>query len=95
MVEEAVAFEEMKVKQLKAELAVRGAARTGVKGVLQQRLHTLIVQEAAEHARTDARMDTEESLELRSRSSSRRGLPCNAAFPGRVKRGRVPMHRSQ
>ena len=47
MVEEAVALEEMTVKQLKAELAVRGAARTGAKGVLQLRLHNLIVREAA------------------------------------------------
>ena len=51
MVEEAVALEEMKVKQLKAELAARGAARAGAEGVLQQRLHTLIVQEATEYAR--------------------------------------------
>ena len=57
MMEEAVALEEMKVKQLKAELAVRGAARVGAKGVLQQRLHALIVQEATESARA-ARMDT-------------------------------------
>jgi hypothetical protein len=58
MVEEAVALEEMKVKQLKAELAARGAARAGAKERLQQRLHILIVQEAAERARV-ARMDTE------------------------------------
>ena len=31
MVGEAVALEEMKVKQLKAELAARGAARAGAK----------------------------------------------------------------
>ena len=40
-----------KVKQLKAELAVRGAARVGAKRVLQQRLHSLSVQEATESAR--------------------------------------------
>eukprot|EP00966_Prymnesium_polylepis_P137389 3174583-Prymnesium_polylepis.1 len=47
MVGDAVVFEEMKVKELKDELMVRGASRTGAKGVLQQRLHTLIVQAAA------------------------------------------------
>ena len=51
-------LEEMKVKQLKAELAVRGAARAGAKERLQQRLHTVIVQEAAERAHA-ARMDTD------------------------------------
>eukprot|EP00966_Prymnesium_polylepis_P061552 1428430-Prymnesium_polylepis.2 len=49
-------FEEMKVKELKDELMVRGASRTGVEGVLQQMLHTLIVKAAAEvrrgHGRT-------------------------------------------
>ena len=58
MVEEAVALAEMKVKQLKVELAARGAARAGAKERLQQRLHTLIVQEATERARV-ARMDTD------------------------------------
>eukprot|EP00966_Prymnesium_polylepis_P115477 2669173-Prymnesium_polylepis.1 len=58
MVEEAVALEEMKVKQLKAELAARGAARAGAKERLQKRLHTLIVQEAAERTHA-ARMDTD------------------------------------
>ena len=59
MVEEAVALEEMKVKQLKVELAARGAARVGAKERLQHRLHTLIVhEEAAERARV-ARMDTD------------------------------------
>eukprot|EP00966_Prymnesium_polylepis_P309467 7150730-Prymnesium_polylepis.1 len=58
MVGDAVDFEEMKVKELKDELKMaRGASRTGVKGVLQQRLHTLIVQAAAEVAR--ARADSE------------------------------------
>ena len=58
MVEEAVALEEMKVKQLEAELAARGAARAGAKEKLQQRLHALIVQEAAECARATI-MDTD------------------------------------
>ena len=57
MMAEAVAFEEMKVRELKEELMARGASRTGVKGTLQQRLHTLIVQEAAERARARAAPD--------------------------------------
>ena len=57
MVGDAVDFEEMKVKELKDELMARSASRTGVKGVLQQRLHTLIVKAAAEAAR--ARADSE------------------------------------
>ena len=57
MVAEAIAFEEMKVRELKGELMARGASRTGVKGTLQQRLHTLIVQEAAERARARAATD--------------------------------------
>ena len=32
-------FEAMKMAQLKAELAVRGSMRTGLKAVLQRRLH--------------------------------------------------------
>ena len=51
MVGDPVDFEDMKVKELKDELLARGASRTGPKGVLQQRLHTLIVQGAAEVAR--------------------------------------------
>ena len=47
-----VAFEDMKVADLREELAVRGASRSGVKGTLQRRLHTLIVQ-AAISARHD------------------------------------------
>ena len=47
-----VAFEEMKVADLKAELVARGAARSRAKGVLHQsRLHALIVQSAVERAR--------------------------------------------
>ena len=42
-------FEAMKVAQLKAELAERGSTRTGLKAVLQRRLHALIVQAAREH----------------------------------------------
>ena len=47
-----VAFEDMKVADLREELAVRGASRSGLKGALQRRLHTLIVQ-AAISARHD------------------------------------------
>ena len=39
-----VDFEAMKVAQLKAELAERGSTRTGLKAVLQRRLHALIMQ---------------------------------------------------
>ena len=38
-----VAFEAMKVAQLKVELAARGSTRTGLKATLQRRLHTMIV----------------------------------------------------
>lgn len=56
MLGEAVAFEEMKVRELKGELMARGASRTGVKGSLQARLHALIVQGAL-RARRDAMDD--------------------------------------
>ena len=36
-----VPFERMKVAQLKEELAVRGSTRTGLKMVLQRRLHAM------------------------------------------------------
>ena len=39
-----VAFEAMKVAQLKEELAARGSTRTGLKATLQRRLHSLLVQ---------------------------------------------------
>ena len=57
MLGEAVAFDEMKVAQLKEELAARGSSRTGAKGMLQQRLHTLIVSAAAERVRAEAEAD--------------------------------------
>ena len=34
----------MKVAQLKEELAARGSTRTGLKMVLQRRLHAMLVQ---------------------------------------------------
>ena len=43
-----VAFEAMKVEQLKAELAERGSTRSGRKAILQRRLHALLVQDAIE-----------------------------------------------
>ena len=45
-----VAFEAMKVDQLKAELAERGSTRSGRKAILQRRLqlHALLVQAAIE-----------------------------------------------
>ena len=45
-----VAFEEMKVPELKDELAARGSTRTGLKAVLQRRLHALLVQAAIERS---------------------------------------------
>ena len=42
-----VAFEAMKVADLKEELLERGASRNGVKSTLQRRLHGLIVQAAS------------------------------------------------
>ena len=43
-----VPFESMKVAQLKEELASRGSTRTGLKMVLQRRLHAMLVQAQAE-----------------------------------------------
>ena len=54
-----VAFEDMTQPQLKDELAVRGEARSGLKHVLQRRLHALLVQaaiEARREVRTSHRM---------------------------------------
>ena len=48
-----VAFEAMKVDQLKVELAERGSTHSGRKAVLQRRLHTLLVQAALERCRAD------------------------------------------
>ena len=54
-----VAFEAMKVAQLKVELAARGSTRTGLKATLQRRLHAMIVQAAIERRRADAMDDGE------------------------------------
>ena len=43
-----LALEEMKLPQLKEELAAQGAPRVGLKAVLQRRLHGLLVQAAIE-----------------------------------------------
>ena len=43
-----VPFERMKVVQLKEELAARGSTRTGLKMVLQRRLHAMLMQSAIE-----------------------------------------------
>jgi hypothetical protein len=51
-----VAFEDMKVSDLREELAVRGALRSGVKGALQRRLHTMIVQGASMAQHGDAEL---------------------------------------
>ena len=44
----ALSLEEMKLPQLKEELAAREAKRTGLKATLQRRLHGLLVQAAIE-----------------------------------------------
>ena len=41
-----LSFEEMKLPQLKAELAARDSTRSGLKATLQRRLHGLLVQAA-------------------------------------------------
>ena len=41
-----VPFESMKVAQLKRELTQRGSTRSGLKMVLQRRLHGMLVQDA-------------------------------------------------
>ena len=47
-------FEKMKLKQLKDELAARGGRRSGLKAMLQHRLHGLLVQAAiVRHAAED------------------------------------------
>jgi hypothetical protein len=43
-----LSFEDMKLPQLKEELAARGSTRTGLKAPLQRRLHGLLVQAAAQ-----------------------------------------------
>ena len=43
-----VSFEDMKLPQLKEELAARGSTRTGFKASLQRRLHGLLVQAAVQ-----------------------------------------------
>ena len=43
-----LALEDMKLPQLKEELAAQGAPRVGLKAVLQRRLHGLLVQAAIE-----------------------------------------------
>ena len=45
-----VAFEAMKVDQLKVELAERGSTRSGRKAILQRRLHALLVVEVVQAA---------------------------------------------
>lgn len=49
-----VALEEMKLPELKEELAVRGAVRSGMKAALQRRLHALLMQAAIDARRADA-----------------------------------------
>ena len=81
----ALSLEEMKLPQLKEELAAREAKRTGLKVTLQRRLHGLLVQAAIE-----AR-DAEES------DSDGDGGAAGAASPalrGPARRVRVRARRS-
>ena len=49
-----VAFEAMKMDQLKVELAEPGSTRSGGKAILKRRLHALLVQQSAiERCRDD------------------------------------------
>ena len=53
-----MALEDMKLPQLKEELAARDAPRVGLKAVLQRRLHGLLVQAAIEaRAREEGEME--------------------------------------
>jgi hypothetical protein len=54
---------QMKRTQLVAELAARGSTRTGLKAVLQRRLHGLLVEAALESRREEAEAEGEEAGE--------------------------------
>ena len=60
---EEVAFEDMKLPQLKAELAMRGARRTGLKAALQRRLHALLIEAYVRDGMSDAEMGEDEEAE--------------------------------
>ena len=84
-----VAFEEMKVPELKDELALRGSTRTGLKAVLQRRLHALLVQAAIERSAGGMdllggpRRPRRDFLFLsQNRPSPARGAACGAPFDG-------------
>ena len=47
----------MKVAQLKEELAARGSTRTGLKMVLQRRLHAMLMQSAIERQAREMDME--------------------------------------
>ena len=76
-----VAFEQMKLPQLKEELAARDAKRAGMKAVLQRRLHALLVHAAiarraeAHRRRRAGRVEARRELTKRGRTltKSKRG----------------------
>ena len=59
-------FEEMKLAQLKEELAARGSTRSGLKAVLQRRLHGLLVEAAIGAHRKRGREFADSADELSS-----------------------------
>ena len=63
-------FEEMKLAQLKEELAARGSTRSGLKAVLQRRLHGLLVEAAIGAHRKRGREFAGSSDELSSSPGS-------------------------
>ena len=65
-----VPFEEMKLAQLKEELAARGSTRSGLKAVLQRRLHGLLVEAAIGAHRKRVRESADSSDEQSSPGQS-------------------------
>jgi hypothetical protein len=65
-----MAFEQMKMTQLKEELGARGSSRSGLKASLQRRLHGLLVQAA---------------IERRAAEREEAGEPRDAGARGRVR----------
>ena len=61
-----VPFEEMKLAELKEELAARGSTRSGLKAVLQRRLHGLLVEAAIGAHRKRGREFADSADELSS-----------------------------
>ena len=69
-----LAFEFMKLPQLKEELAARDSKRSGLKAVLQRRLHGLLV-EAEVAARAAEAEENGEGIVYALLANSRCGVP--------------------